>query len=445
MSDQKTIDVETLINRNKIGGFQKRVIGLCILIAVLEGFDLQVIAFTAPQIMAEWSVSQTAFAAVFAAGLVGLMIGSVVLGALGDRYGRKWPLIISFAAAGAFCLATAFSENVFELMIFRFLTGLGLGGSIPNAIALVSEYSPSRHRGTMVALVAGGFPLGGAVGGLVVAPIIADLGWQTVFVVGGLAPLMVAVLIIFILPESIQYLATRPNMKAKLDRLLKKVDRDYAPSTSAELAISIDKPSEPEADRSMRSLFTEGRARGTLLLWGIFFTNLLMLYLLINWLPSLLTQAGFGIEAAIFSVAAFNCGGILASVALGRALDRMSPYPWMIGTYVFAAAMVLYLGVMGANAATLYLLMFLTGAGVAGPQLAMNALAAAFYPTRIRSSGLGAALGVGRIGAILGPLLGGVVMTVGFSGTSIFTLLALPASICAGFVWVLWRQVRRQT
>ncbi len=434
MAETSNIDVAARIDQAPLGPLYYKVVGLCCMIALIEGFDLQVIAFTAPLISAEWGISASALSSVFALGLVGMMVGSLTLGPAGDKFGRKAVLIFAVFISGVFCLATTLAENTTQLALYRFLTSIGLGGAIPNALAMVSEYSPARRRGAMVVAMSAGIPLGGALGGIIIAPWAEEAGWRVAYILGGIAPIVASVILLLFLPESIRFLTLRIDRARETARLLAQIDKTYTPSPNDVFQIStVNKQSRS----SLTGLYADGRATGTLLLWAIFFGNLLMGYLLLSWLPSLLTQLDMGLEAAIIAASMFNIGTILSGLLLGRLLDGSSPYRPVMVVYLFGAVSALLLGAFSTSGPLLYILVFLAGVGVGGPQLAMNALASSYYPTALRGTGLGAALGVGRVGAILGPLIGGGLLAVGFSGSMIFSFVALPAIACAICVAVL--------
>jgi AAHS family 4-hydroxybenzoate transporter-like MFS transporter len=311
MSSQTgSIGISPVIDRTSLGGFRLRTIVLCALVALLDGFDTQSIAFVAPIIAQEWAVEPSAFGVVFGAGLLGLTLGSLTLGPVADRLGRRAVIIWSTVAFGAFALLTPLASDLKTLALLRFLTGLGLGGAIPNIIALTSEYAPARMRATLVTAMYCGFPLGAVIGGLISAPLIAAHGWAFVFIVGGALPLFLAPVLWAALPESIRFISVRSGNETQVISLLRKIDPAIPPT--AQLLIE-ERQISATSGTPVKHLMSDGRALGTVLLWIVFFSNLLTLYFLINWLPSLLLQLELPMEKAILSIALLNGAGMVGA------------------------------------------------------------------------------------------------------------------------------------
>jgi AAHS family 4-hydroxybenzoate transporter-like MFS transporter len=420
-----TVDAATAIDQAPFSGAQRRIVLLCALIAMLDGFDTQAIAFVAPVIAAKWGLPVSAFGTVFGAGLAGLMLGALVFGPAADRYGRRRVTIVTTALFGVFTLLTAWADSVPTLLLLRFLTGLGLGGAMPNIIALTAEYAPARSRATMVSLMFCGFPLGAVLGGFLAARMIPALGWESTFWLGGALPLLLLPVLVVWLPESIRFLAARGTSKATLRAML-------VPILGAERAANVH--FEPETGstggNTVAQLFGQGRTARTLLLWTIFFMNLLLLYFLVNWLPALLREAGIPLDKAIISTALLNLGGIAGALAFARLIDRLGPYRVLLVAYLAAATATAAIGrITGADFPTLLAMVFIAGFCVIGAQISINALAAGLYPTEVRSTGLGWALGIGRAGSIVGPVVGGVLVGSGLAIGPLFTVAAVPALI----------------
>ncbi len=427
---QKNIDIEKWIDQRPLGALQVTAIVLCALIAMLDGFDTQAIAFVAPVLAKEWDVAVTGFGTVFGAGLLGLAMGSLAMGPLADKWGRKAVIIIAVTIFGVCSLATAFVQSMEVLIALRFLTGLGLGGAVPNLIALTSEYSPSRHRTVLTTLMWAGFPLWAVIGGLASSWLIPAHGWGSVFVVGGALPLILALCLVLWLPESIRYLAAVDHKRHALDRLLNKLIPGASHESIAVVQRGREQPKAPVAE-----VFTKGRLHGTLLLWVIFFSNLLILYFLINWLPYVLRHAGLPIEQAIIGTVVLNASGIAGGLFLGKLVDMRGPIVVLPASYLLAALSIAAIGYAPANIVTSIVAIAFAGFFVIGAQFCMNAFAAGYYPTTSRASGMGLAFGVGRIGSILGPVLGGFILANNWSTTNTFVAAALPALICAYAVW----------
>jgi MFS transporter, AAHS family, 4-hydroxybenzoate transporter len=387
------------------GALQRRAIGLCALVAILDGFDTQSIAFVAPVILKQWGLEAASFGPVFAAGLLGLMLGALAFSPIADRTGRKSVIVVSTAWFGVFSLATAYAASPGELLAYRFLTGLGLGGAMPNIIALTSECAPERLRATLVTVMFCGFPLGAVLGGLLSAKLIAAFGWPSVFLLGGVLPLVLVPVLLAWMPESLRFLAR--------------------------------KQAEPLAGVPVRQLFTGGRAAGTVLLWIVFFANLLLLYFLINWLPTVLQRSGLPLERAIIGTVVLNAGGIAGGILLGWLVDKRGPYGVLLAAYVLGALCVAAIGSAPAAVAGVIAIVFFAGFFIIGSQFCMNALAAGAYPTAARATGVGWALGVGRIGSIIGPVVGGMLLSLGWEPGTLFLVAAGPAAVSAVAVWLL--------
>jgi AAHS family 4-hydroxybenzoate transporter-like MFS transporter len=421
------IDVTNAIEQAPFGRFQLIVTALCAWIALLDGFDTHAIAYVAPVIAERWQVNMAGFGPIFGAGLAGLAVGAFVLSPAADRFGRKSVILLSVLVFGIFALLTAWAGSLNELLVYRFLTGIGLGGAMPNIIALTSEYAPSRMRAMLIAVMFCGFPLGSTLGGVISAPLIGAFGWPSVFVLGGVLPLLTLVVLAFWLPESIRYLAARGVADERIARLLARVDPAVPQQAGSRYVVH----GPAAVGFPVTQLFREGRARTTLLLWVAFFMNLLVMYFLVNWMPSLLRASGLPVHIAILSTAVLNLGGVVGGISLCWMVDRLNPHLVLGGAYATSA---LFIAAVAMGAGELWILMpatFLAGFGVVGAQIGMNALAAAIYPTAIRSTGVGWALGVGRIGSIIGPVAGGLLLGAGWSAQSVVLVGVVPALLAA--------------
>lgn len=428
-----THDICEIVDRAGLSGLQKGAILLCGLVAILDGFDTQAIAFVAPVIAAQWQLSPSSFGLTFGAGLLGLTIGALVFGPVADVIGRKRVIIASTVWFGVCALATVQAESMTQLAVYRLLTGIGLGGAMPNIIALTAEYSPGRNRATLVTLMFCGFPLGAVLGGAISAPLIGAFGWQSVFVIGGVLPLLLAVVLGRALPESIRYLVGSGAETRRVAAIVSRIDPAHRYDDRDRYVV----PEERLAGVPVKHLFLDGRATGTLLLWVVFFANLLVLYFLINWLPSVLRAAGLPIERAIIATVVLNAGGIVGGLALGRLVDRRGPFVILFASYCLAALSVAAIGAAGTSMSAIVASVFVAGFFVIGTQFCMNALAASAYPTSVRATGVGYALGVGRIGSVLGPVIGGMLLSLGWGTSALFAAAAAPAAVCAAAVALL--------
>ncbi|MCG2635157.1 MAG: aromatic acid/H+ symport family MFS transporter [Gammaproteobacteria bacterium] len=411
--------VEALIDEGPVKPLQWWVVVLCTLVIVFDGFDVQAIAFTAPVLMTEWALAKGSLGPVFGAGLVGMALGALILGPLGDTFGRKSAILISVATFSLFSLLTATATSYEGLFAYRLLTGLGLGGALPNATALIAEYAPRRLRNLMISLIFLGIPIGGMTGGVLAAEIIPYWGWEGVFLLGGLGPLLLLPVLMLALPESLRFLA---NRGVKREVALKKVliRLQIEPDTVVMAA-------PPEATRSLPlvQLFKEGLARDTVLLWATFFLNLMAIYFLISWIPSLLVSAGYGVSDGAYTAVVLNLGGAIGPLLLAWLIGRFGSRLMLVIYFLCAALAVALLGRSADHLALVMLMTFLAGFFTFGAQIGLNALAASIYPTTARSTGVGWALGVGRIGSILGPVLGGVLLALGWAMPGYFGLFGL--------------------
>jgi AAHS family 4-hydroxybenzoate transporter-like MFS transporter len=425
--DVSAVDVAAFIDAQPVGAFQVKLLLTCATVLFLDGFDTTAIGYVAPALAKEWHIGKEALGPVFSAGLFGLMIGALLFGPLADRIGRKKIIVLSTLAFGIGTLVTSLVNDVSVLLAIRFLTGLGLGGAMPNTVALTSEFSPHRRRATMVMVMFVGFSIGAALGGLLAAALIPQFGWRSVFVVGGAAPLVLVPILIGRLPESARYLALTGNANARVAGLLALINPK--PAFAAGTRFVVNEPALKGIP--VRHLFKGGRAVSTLLLWVVFFMSLLDIYFMSNWLPTVLNDLGASISTAAVIGSMFQVGGVVGTFALGSIIDRFS-FRALALVYFIAVFAVGAIGQLGHSAALVTIAIFVAGFCVVGGQIAANALAAGFYPTSVRATGVGWALGIGRVGSIVGPLVGGVLLSLKWTAGEVFVAAAL-AALCAAF------------
>ena len=426
---REPVNVRDIIDEARVSRFQIMIGLLCFLIVALDGFDVAIIGFIAPHVRSDWNLSVMALGPLFSAGMLGLMMGAFLSGPLADRIGRRGVLILSVAWFGAACLASAAAPDIVWLVALRFLTGFGLGGAMPNAITLTSEFSPERRRGTLLTLMFCGFSLGSALGGVVTAYLVAEFGWRGVLLIGGLLPLMLAPVLWLALPESVRFLALGKGNEMRIAAILKRVAPDRAAAGQRYFA------SDERASASpVRRLFDPDYRRGTLLLWLAFFMSLLLLYMLINWLPILGARSGLSLKQASVFAGLLQGGGVLGAIVLGVMIDRFDAYKVVSAAYLIGAAAVASLAVAG-SAWWLAACIFLTGFCVSGSQVCANVIASGFYPTSSRATGVAWALGVGRIGAIAGSFGGALMLSAGWSNAALYLILAVPATLSAAGIF----------
>ena len=435
----KSINVGAIIDAAPLSRFHYELIALCGFIAMLDGFDTQCIAFVAPVLAKEWGVSSGLFGPVFAAGLMGIMLGQLVFGPLSDRLGRRPVIIACILLFGTLTLCTALVDELELLLVLRFLAGIGLGGATPNIIALVSEYAPARARATMITVMFGGFPLGAAVGGFLSSMLIPAFGWQAVFYMGGVVPLLFLAIVVWRLPESVCHMVNAGVDELRIAIAIARV----APKAGVTAADIFERTETAEKRLSLVEIFTEGRATRTILLWTSYFASLLMIYFLMSWLPLVLNQAGLSISESIESSVYLNVGGMVGGIVLGRFIDKYNPFVVLAVSYLVAGGFIVSIGFLGSSVVLLMAAIFLAGLFVIGGQTAMNAAAAALYPSRMRSTGVGMALAVGRMGSIVGPVAGGLLLDAQWQGMALFSVAAVPALIAVLAMIVLHRSSAR--
>lgn len=381
---------------------QRWIIALCGIVIILDGFDTQCMGFLVPVISENLHIPLSAFGPVLSAALFGLMIAAMGSGPIADRWGRRWVVIASVLVFAFFALMTARANTLGELALFRFLTGLGLGGAMPNAVALTSEYTPRHLQPIVVSAIFVGMPAGAVIASQAAAVLIPLWGWRAVFVLGGALPLAVALALIKLLPESVQFLRERQERPTGVP---------------------------------VKHLFTDGRAVGTLLLWVPFFMNLLILYFILSWMPALLRQNGLPVSAGVQAVAFFSIGGIIGTLTEGRVMKAMGARALLLLEFILCTALIASLASIARSLLLMLAVTLVLGICVQGAQAGLNALAASFYPTTVRATGIGWALGVGRIGSIVGPSVGGILLSLEWTPDRIF-MAGMAPSICAAIAIV---------
>lgn len=424
-------DLQALIDAAPVGKMQWRVIICCFLVVMLDGFDTAAIGFIAPDIRTHWQLSASELAPLFGAGLLGLTAGALLCGPLADRFGRKRVIELCVALFGALSLLSAFSPDIETLVLLRFLTGLGLGGAMPNTITMTSEYLPARRRGALVTLMFCGFTLGSAMGGIVSAQLVPLIGWHGILALGGILPLMLFFGLLFALPESPRWQVRRQLPQAVVARTVSAITGERYHDTQFFLHETA-----AVAKGSIRQLFAGRQLVITLMLWGVFFMSLLIIYLLSSWMPTLLNHRGIDLQQASWVTAAFQVGGTLGALLLGVLMDRLNPFRVLAVSYALGAVCIVMIG-LSENGLLMALAIFGTGIGISGSQVGLNALTATLYPTQSRATGVSWSNAIGRCGAIVGSLSGGMMMALNFSFDTLFFVIAIPAAISAVMLTLL--------
>ena len=417
----KTVDVGSLLDEGQWSGYQKLLVAGTALTIILDGLDNQVLGAAVPALMREWSLPRPAFTAALTSGMVGMVIGGAIGGFIGDRLGRRVALLGSVASFGVLTVLISLTSSIATLGVLRFFAGLGLGGAMPNAAALSSEYVPRRHRPFAVTLTIVCIPLGGTLAGLMGAEILPRFGWRALFFACGIVPLVLAAVLLKVLPESPRYLARHRERWPELAALLRRLGHDV-PGDAA----LVDATEKAIARASVRELFAPEFRRDTLALCGSYFFCLLSVYIGTNWVPSLLTGAGFDVGVASYGLTAFNLGGVVGAILGAIVIARMGSRITMLTMTAGAVAGSLVLATMpiGTQSAFAVLAMLAwTGGLLNAVQTTMYALAAHVYPTGIRATGVGTAVAFGRIGGVLSPYAGSWALESG-GASQLFVLIA---------------------
>ena len=428
-----TINIPELLANSRVGPLQKRVFLLCALCLIIDGFDVQAMGYVAPAVFAELGIPRPMLGSLLAAANVGVLVGSLVFSALADRIGRRPVLIGATMFFAVLTLATAFAQTFNQLWWLRLVAGLGMGCIIPNATALVGEFSPARQRVTLMMTITVGFTAGAAAGGFVAAAMIETFGWRSVFLIGGAIPLAISVAMVTSLPESLQFLAVRRRRLDLLARWLRKLDPTLQVNEATEYVAN----EESREGMPFVHLFRNGRGVATVLLWLINFMNLLSLYTLAGWLPTVLTGIGYPQRTAVLVGTILQVGGTIGTFGLAWLIARGGFIPMLTGTFALAAISIAAIGTPGISTALLFVVVFVAGWCIVGSQPGVNALAATYYPTYLRSTGVGWGLGIGRVGAIVGPLIGGALMAQQWETRQLFVAAALPAIATTVLVFAL--------
>jgi len=427
MSAVQTIDIPSVIDSNRLSRSQLLILMMVGLTVVMDGFDVQSMGYVAPAIIADWGVSKAELGPVFGAGLFGMLVGSLTLSVLADKIGRR-PVLIWATVFFSLCmLVTAHVTSIGQLQVIRFVTGLGLGAIMPNALALVGEFSPRNKRVTLMMLVSCGYTIGAVLGGLVSAWMIPLWGWQSVFYLGGIFPLLIAALMYVFVPESMQFLVVKGRRLDEVGRTLRRIDPSLKVDGSTRYALA----ETAQGRAPVVELFREGRGVATVLLWVVNFMNLLNLYFLSSWLPTIATSAGMSTSTAVMVGTTLQVGGVLGTLLMGPVIDRIGFFKVLVPCFALAALSIALIGQPGIGLPLLFLVVTVTGFCIIGGQPAVNALAATYYPTALRSTGLGWSLGIGRWGSIAGPVLGGLLIQFEWSNSEIFLAMAVPTVIAA--------------
>jgi AAHS family 4-hydroxybenzoate transporter-like MFS transporter len=412
---------EAMLENQRLGGLQLRVAALCTLVQICDGYDLNSVAWAVPPLIREWHLPPSMFTIAFMWSSVGIMVGALTAGPIGDRLGRRPLLITALTIFGLASLLSAVAGSLAILSVLRFFTGVGIGGGFSGAAALAGDYAPHRLRATMIMATFTGAPLGGFLGGQIVALLLAQFGWPMIFVLGGAFPLVLVPVLALWLPESPRFLAARKTVSPRQAALLQRLDIASAQGDAVDVARS----------NPILMLFGQGYALQTVLLWVIYFCSLLNLFLFAYWMPTVLTLIGMSPAQSVFVSSLKDFGGIVAALYLGLAIDRIGPERTLALHYAAGAVFIAAIALFALPYAILCVTTFLAGVTIIGSQTGANGACGKLYPARMRTSGLGWAFGIGRLGAIAAPVLGGYLLALGLPPTRIFLSACLFALIAA--------------
>jgi AAHS family 4-hydroxybenzoate transporter-like MFS transporter len=406
MPASRDVDVQTFLNEHPFSGFQWVIFALCFMIVLLDGFDTAAIGYIAPSLLTEWAIPRPALAPVLSAALFGLVAGALAAGPLADRFGRKAILVSSVFVLGAACLTSAFSGNLTQLVGWRFMTGLGLGAAMPNAVTLMSEYCPDGRRATLTNTMFCGFPLGAAFGGFLAAWMIPLWGWRSVLVLGGITPLVLMALLLLLLPESVRYMVAKHQPVERIRRVLRRI----APAAADATAFILTEKAKVSPGKSS--------------------IGLVIFYALINWMPILFRDAGLEPRTASLISALFPLGGV-GAIFSGWLMDRFNPNRVVAICFALTALTIYAIGQTAVTVGLLMAVVLLAGTLMNTAQTSLPALAAGFYPTHGRATGVAWMMAMGRFGGIAGSFLVAELARRQLDFGGIFTVLAIPGLIAA--------------
>lgn len=434
----QTINVNEVIDNAKFQKFHWQVLFWCLLVIIFDGYDLVIYGVALPLLMEQWSLTSVQAGMLASSALVGMMFGAMIFGSLADKFGRKKIIMACTAFFSGFTFLGAFAPSPIEFAILRFLAGLGIGGVMPNLVALTSEYAPKKSRSTMVSIMFSGYAVGGIISALLGSFLVKDYGWEVMFYLAGI-PIAGFPLIWRFLPESLTYLV-KDNKQGLARHIIKKVEPTLQVHDDSLLVLneSAAPPKNATKNSAFAQLFSEGRAFGTLMFWTAFFMCLLMTYTLSSWLPKLMLSAGYSLGASILFLFALNIGAMVGAIAGGFLADKFHLKPVIVTMCALAAISISALAI-NSPPFILYSLVAVAGATTIGTSILLYSYLAQFYPLHIRTTGIGSASAVSRIGAIVGPIITGFLLSLNLPHEWNFLSIGIPALIATIAMVVLKR------
>ena len=421
------VNVQTLLNEQPITPYQWLVFGLCFVIVLLDGFDTAAIGYIAPSLIKDWGVTKPMLGPVLSAALFGLAAGALSAGPLADRLGRKRVLVGSVAVFAVACLASAFAQDLTQLSLLRFVTGVGLGAAMPNAVTLTSEYCPEKKRALITNLMFSGFPLGAAFGGFLAAWMIPTFGWRSVLLLGGIVPLVLVLLLVVVLPESVRYMVAQGWPTERIRRVLRRIAGEQAARADG-FVMPEPAPMSGAVQSGASIVLSPAYRLGSAMMWLAYFMGLVIFYALINWMPILFKDAGLEPKTATLIAALFPLGGV-GAVFFGWLMDRYNANRVIAVGYALTAVAIWAIGQAAGSLGGLVVIVFVAGTLMNTAQSSMPALAAAYYPTRGRATGVAWMLGIGRFGGIAGSYLVAELSARHLGFSDIFTAVAVPGIV----------------
>lgn len=427
------IDVEKAIDEAELNSFHIVLTLLGFLFTIVEGYEMICLGMITTEIAADWNIHPEALKFPQTAVLIGILLGSIAAGILTDKMGRRKSILLMFTIAAAGMGASYFVTNMTELVILRFITGFGAGGALPIAVALVAEYVPLKYRNMLVIIAYSGAPFASWVGGYLGNYFIANYGWHGMFLLGFILALPILIWMYFWVPESVKYLVVKNEQTDKAHSLLKQANPAIAFTSGDELFIN----EPPQTKGSLASLFSGGMTVTTLLLWLAFVGGQVIVYLMSVWLPTFLQDAGWDPDLSRKAVGHYYLGASIGGLILGYLADRFGAAKVIIATFPIAAVLYFLLGQNVDNVETWWIIAPIAGAFAVGGIMALAPFAAELYPTSIRGTGVGAALGVGRIGSIITPGLGALMLTAGVGAVGFYNVAMIAPIIASLSIWLL--------